>query len=90
MIKSFFFIAIGFFGGLWVIWPGVASKDGWQCAKDIVLNADKESSDPQSFMADFERKLKLSSALSPSILLKSEELKTMEKLRIVGDACFRF
>ena len=90
MVRNLFFIALGLFGGLWLSWPGVTTKKGWKCSKDIVFNSEKQADDPKSFVDALERKVKLSYALSPNILLKSENLKLIDKLRLVGDACFRF
>ena len=90
MIRNCFFIFIGLFGGFWLVWPGIATDVGWKCAMDIVLNSEKESNDPESFLKDLQRKLKLTSAVSPKTLLKAETLEPIEKFRIVGDACFRF
>ena len=71
------------------MWPGVSSKNGWVCAKDIVLNVENNAKDSKSILADFQRKLKLSSAISPKALLKADDFTLMDKFRIVGDACFR-
>ena len=78
------------FGGLWLVWPGVASKEGWECAKDIISNSEEDPKDSVSLLEDIQRKLKLSAALSPKTLLKADNLGHMDKFRIVGDACFRF
>ena len=90
MIRNFFFVLLGLFGGLWLAWPGVSSKKGWDCTKDIVLNSEEEPKDSQSFLDDLKRKLRLTAALSPKTLLQAENLGPMDKIRIVGDACFRF
>ena len=89
MIRNLFFLSFGLFGGLWLVWPGISTKGGWECSKDIVFNADKEPTDSVSFLQSLERKLKISSSLSPKTLFKAENLGPMDKLRVVGDACFR-
>ena len=90
MIRNLFYLILGIMGGFWVVWPGIVSKDGWQCAKDIALNIDQSQGSPNSFVEDINRKLKISSAISPKFILKSERLDTMDKIRILGDACFRY
>ncbi len=90
MIRNLFFSLIGLFGGLWLVWPGISSSKGWECASDIVMNAEKEPTDSISLLESIQRKLKLSSAVSTKTLLKADNLGAMEKFRIVGDACFRF
>ena len=90
MVRNLFFVLLGIFGGLWLVWPGVASKEGWDCTKDIILNSEEEPKDSVSLLEDLQRKIRLSAALSPKTLLKAENLGPMDKFRIVGDACFRF
>ncbi len=89
MYRNLFFLSLGAFGGLWLAWPGIITNTGWSCAKDIVTNVERKPTDVQSLLDDFERKLKIGSAVSPQTLLKGENLKAMDKLRILGDACFR-
>ncbi len=90
MIKASLFISVGIFCGLWLAWPGIATSKGWECAKDIIFNLNKEPNDTKSILEDIQRKLKLTSAITPRTLLKAEKLDPIEKLRVVGDACFRF
>ena len=90
MTRNLFFTSLGIFIGVWIIWPGVTTTKGWKCAKDIALNSDKVSSDSQDPLQSIRRKLKVTSALSPKTLLRSENLGKMDKVRILGDACFRF
>ena len=90
MTRNLFFFSFGLFAGLWLVWPGIVSNKGWECAKDIVLNADKKPTNSQSFFKNLQRKLKLTTTLSPKTLLRSENLSPMDKFRVVGDACFRF
>ena len=89
MFRNLFFFSFGALGGLWFVWPGILTNQGWDCTKDIVFNANKKPRDPQSLVENFERKLKVSSAVSPKTLLKVENLGPIDKLKIVGDACFR-
>ena len=89
MIRNFFFISLGFFGGLWLAWPGISTNKGFRCAKDIVLNAETKPSDSMSVLGDVRRKLKITTAVSPKTLLKANSLDPLDKLRIVGDTCFR-
>ncbi len=81
---------LGLFGGIWLVWPGVLTNKGWACAKDIVANAEKKPTDSKSLLGDVKRKLKITTSISPKTLLKSENLDPMDKVRIVGDTCFRF
>ena len=83
------FLFLGAFGGFWLVWPGVLTNHGWMCANDIVTNSKKKPSDAKSLLENIERKLKIGSAVSAQTLLKVENLGPIEKLRIVGDACFR-
>jgi len=89
MIRNFFFLFVGCFGGVMLSWPGIITNTGWECAKDIALNIESKPKDAESFIKDLERKLKLTSALSAKTLLKADNLGRMEKFRILGDTCFR-
>tara|TARA_Y100001968_G_C18786736_1_gene449273 strand:+ start:232 stop:504 length:273 start_codon:yes stop_codon:yes gene_type:complete len=89
MKRNLFYLILGIFGGVWFVWPGIASKNGWQCARDIALNVERNQIDSNTFLEDINRKLKISSAISPKFLLKAEKLGQMDKIRILGDACFR-
>ena len=89
MIRNLLFLSLGAFGGLWLVWPGIITNQGWDCAKDIVSNANKKPINAESFFEDIQRKVKLGSAVSSQTLLKAENLGNMDRLRIVGDACFR-
>ena len=89
MIKNMVFVLLGLFGGIWLVWPGISTKNGWVCTKDIVFNSEKEATDSQSFIEDLTRRLRISSAVSPKTLLSRKHLGPMDKFRIVGDACFR-
>ena len=89
MVKNLFFLSLGVFGGLWLIWPQIASNKGWECAKNIVDSSDEELTDIETLIESLPNKIKLGLAISPKTLLKREELNRLDKLRIVGDACFR-
>ena len=89
MIRNLFFIMIGAFSGLWFIWPKIATPKGWECAKDIVISSNEELTDVESFVESLPNKIKLGLAISPKTLLKRENLTRIEKLRIIGDTCFR-
>ena len=89
MIRNLFFICLGIFGGLWLAWPGISTNKGLRCAKDIALNAETKPTGTSSILGDVRRKLKITTAVSPKTLLKVKSLDPLEKLRIVGDVCFR-
>ena len=89
MIKNLFFLILGLFGGIWFVWPEIITTKGWECAKDIVVSSSEELTDVESFVESLPNKIKLGLAISPKTLLKRENLTRIEKLRIVGDTCFR-
>ena len=89
MIKYLFFIIFGTFSGLWFVWPQIITNKGWECAKDIVVSSNEELTDVESFVESLPNRIKLGLAISPKTLLKRESLTRIEKLRIVGDTCFR-
>ena len=89
MIKNLFFILIGVFGGMWFIWPQIITSDGWKYAKDVVASSSEELTDIESIVESLPNKIKLGLAISPKTLLKRDNLTPIEKLRIVGDTCFR-
>ena len=89
MIKNLFFFFLGVFGGLWFIWPQIATTKGWECAKNVVSSSDEELTDIESLIESLPNKLKLGLAISPKTLLKRDGLNRLDKLKIVGDACFR-
>ncbi len=90
MLKNFILFSLGLFGGLWIAWPGISTSQGWECAKDTILTSRKENRESKSIVENIRRQLRIGSAVTPKTLLKGENLHPMEKLRIVGDACFRF
>ena len=89
MIRNLFFLILGTFIGLWLIWPEIITTKGWGCTKDIVLSANEELTDIESFVESLPNKIKLGLAISPKTLLKRKNLSRIEKFRIVGDSCFR-
>tara|TARA_B100000214_G_scaffold224397_1_gene163337 strand:+ start:227 stop:496 length:270 start_codon:yes stop_codon:yes gene_type:complete len=89
MIRNLFFLVIGAFTGLWFIWPQIITTKGWECTQEILASSNEELTDIESLVESLPNRIKLGLALSPKTLLKRENLTRMEKLRIVGDACFR-
>ena len=89
MIRNLFFMILGAFGGLWLIWPQIITTKGWVCSKNVVVSSNEELTDIESFVESLPNKIKLGLAISPKTLLKRESLTRIEKLRIVGDTCFR-
>ena len=77
-MKNIFLLFIGIIGGLWLAWPGITSKRNWSCASEIILNSKEEKTDMRAVLA-----------VSPNYLLKRKSNSPIDKLRIVGDACFR-
>ena len=89
MIRNLFFLILGAFSGLWFIWPQITTTNGWECTKDIIDSSNEELTDFESLVESLPNRIKLGLSVSPKTLLKSENLTRIEKLRIVGDACFR-
>ena len=89
MIRNLFFLILGTFSGLWFIWPQIITTKGWECTKDIISSSSEELTDIESLIESLPNKIKLGLAVSPKALLKRESLTRIEKIRIVGDACFR-
>tara|TARA_B100001250_G_scaffold384733_1_gene379845 strand:+ start:338 stop:607 length:270 start_codon:yes stop_codon:yes gene_type:complete len=89
MIRNLFFFIIGAFSGLWFIWPQISTNKGWECAKDVVSSSGEELTDIESLIESLPNKIKLGLAISPKTLLKRKNLTRLEKLRVVGDTCFR-
>ena len=89
MIRNLLFMILGAFGSLWFIWPQIITTKGWECAKDVVGSSNEELTDVESFVESLPNKIKLGLAISPKTLLKRESLSRIEKIRIVGDTCFR-
>ena len=89
MIRNLFFLTLGAFSGLWFVWPQIFSTQGWECTKDVIASSNEELTDIESLIESLPNRIKLGLAVSPKTLLKREDLTRKEKLRIVGDACFR-
>ena len=89
MIRNLFFLILGAFSGLWFIWPQIITTKGWECTKDIIASSSEELTDVGSIVESLPNRIKLGLAISPKTLLKRDNLTRIEKLRIVGDACFR-
>ena len=89
MIRNLFFLILGAFSGFWFIWPQIITTDGWGCAKDVVASSNEELTDIESLVESLPNKVKIGLSISPKTLLKRENLTPIDKLRIVGDACFR-
>ena len=89
MTRNLFFLIIGVLSGLWFVWPQIFSAKGWECTKDVMASSSEELTDIESFVESLPNRIRLGLAVSPKTLLKREDLTRIEKLRIVGDACFR-
>ena len=89
MIRNLFFLILGAFSSIWSIWPQITTTKGWECAKDVVTSSTEDLTDIESFIESLPNKIKLGLAISPKALLKRKNLTRIEKLRIVGDTCFR-
>ena len=89
MIRNLFFFVLGTASGLWLIWPQIITTKGWECTKDIVESSNEELTDIESIVESLPNKIKLGLAVSPKTLLKRESLTRIEKIRVVGDTCFR-
>ena len=88
-MKNLFLLILGVFGGLWFIWPEIITTKGWECARDVVASSNEDLTDIESFVESLPNKIKLGFAISPKTLLKRENLNQIDKLRIIGDTCFR-
>ena len=77
-MRLLFFLFCGIFAGLYLSWPGLVLLDNWKCFNQIIA---KSAEDKISLKAALE--------ISPSYFLKAKNKKTISKIRIVADACFR-
>jgi len=77
-MRSFLFLFSGIFAGLYLSWPGILVSKNWKCFNEII---EKSSEDKISIKALME--------VSPSYLIKGRNKKTISKIRVVADACFR-
>ena len=89
MSRNLFFFILGTFSGLWIIWPQIITTKGWECTRDVIASSNEELTDIESLVESLPNKIRLGLAVSPKTLLKREDLTRIEKLRVVGDACFR-
>jgi len=89
MIRNLFFLILGAFSGLWFIWPQIITTKGWECTKDVIASSNEELTDIESLVESLPKRIKLGLTVSTKTLLKRDSLTRIEKLRIVGDACFR-
>jgi len=89
MIRNLFFLLLGAFSGIWFIWPKIITTKGWECSKSVITSSNEELTDIESLVESLPNRIKLGLAVTPKTLLKRENLTRIEKLRIVGDACFR-
>ena len=89
MIRNLFYLILGAFSGLWFVWPQIITTRGWECTKDVISSSNEELTDIESLVESLPNRIKLGLALSPKTLVKRDNLTRIEKLRIVGDACFR-
>ena len=89
MIRNLFFFILGASSGLWFIWPQIFTTKGWECTKDIISSSNEELTDIESLIESLPNKIKIGLALSPKTMLKRDNLSDIEKIRILGDACFR-
>ena len=89
MIRNLLFLILGAFSGMWFIWPQINTTNGWQCVKDVLASSKDELNDIESIVESLPNKIKLGLTVSTKTLLRRDDLTRIEKLRIVGDACFR-
>tara|TARA_Y100001968_G_C19447148_1_gene766064 strand:+ start:4688 stop:4966 length:279 start_codon:yes stop_codon:yes gene_type:complete len=78
MIKSLLLLMVGCFGGLWIAWPGLTKKENLSCAYEIFEKTRKDRTDIRAVLA-----------ISPNYLIKKSSPNSLDKFRIIGDACFR-
>ena len=89
MIRNLFFLILGAFSSLWFIWPQIITTKGWECTKDVIASSNEDLTDIESLVESLPKRIKLGLTVSTKTLLKRDSLTRIEKLRIVGDACFR-
>ena len=77
-MRFFLFLFLGIFIGLNLAWPGLLIPENWKCFNQIISKS-----------AQNKISLKAALEISPSYLLKGKNKKTLSKIRIVADACFR-
>ena len=77
-MRSFLFLFLGIFSGIYLSWPGILISNNWKCFNDIIY---KSAEDKISIKALME--------ISPSYLIKGNNKNIGSKIRVVADACFR-
>ena len=77
-MKTFLFLFLGIFAGLYLSWPGIFFLKNWKCFNKIIKNS---AEDKISIKAVLE--------VSPSYLIKRQNKNKISKIRVVADACFR-
>ena len=77
-MKSFIFLFTGVFLGLYLSWPGIIISKNWKCFNEIIVKSKEEKISIKALME-----------VSPSYLIKGKNKKTISKIRVVADACFR-
>tara|TARA_B100000886_G_scaffold270077_1_gene194099 strand:- start:637 stop:870 length:234 start_codon:yes stop_codon:yes gene_type:complete len=77
-MRSFVFLFLGIFAGLYLSWPGILILNNWKCFNEIIQ---KSAEDKISIKAVLE--------VSPSYLIKRKNNNMISKIRVVADACFR-
>tara|TARA_Y100001968_G_C19040238_1_gene564135 strand:- start:367 stop:603 length:237 start_codon:yes stop_codon:yes gene_type:complete len=78
MIKTILFLGLGFLGGLCVPWPGIVKAENFNCVKELVMESNNAHLDIRTL-----------SSISMRNVLKGKNQTTLERVRIVGDTCFR-
>ena len=78
VMRFILFLFLGFFVGLYLSWPGLVIPENWKCFNEIIA---KSTEDKISLRAAME--------ITASYVLKRKNRKTVSKIRIVADACFR-
>ena len=77
-MRSYLFLIIGFFIGLYLSWPGILISKNWKCFNEIISKSE-----------DNKISLKALLEVSPSYFIKSKNKNRSSKIRIIADACFR-
>ena len=70
---------LGIFAGFYLSWPGLLIPENWKCFNNIIAKS-----------IDDKISLKAALEISPSYLLKVNNIKTASKIRIIADAFVRY
>tara|TARA_Y100001968_G_scaffold315174_1_gene341478 strand:+ start:260 stop:529 length:270 start_codon:yes stop_codon:yes gene_type:complete len=89
MTRYLLIFILGTLSGLWIIWPKIITSKGWECTINVVESSNEDLTDIESIIESLPKKIKIGLAISPKTLLKRDNLTRIEKIRIVGDTCFR-